>query len=180
MRLSTTMMTSFTALSYRPRPNFPQLILAGPICPNLSAHGPDREHGNDDRHELQRHAPAHQLLRGIRRAATHHVEEAQQEHQRDGANGDGKDKRAEKGSHRRYITPSQALRHLRDRWRGFDATIWPFDQYYQMVVPFNIQPDAQGDMCGVFATPFTPAWTHPTPSSPMMAGRSPAISRCRP
>src|ERR1700748_1491254 len=109
MRLRTTIMTSFTAVSDSPR-------LA---WPNLSPHGPDGEHGNDDRHELQGHAPSHQLLRGVGRAAPHHVDETEQQHQRDGAHGDRKDECTEKGSHRRYITPCPALRHLRYRWHGF-------------------------------------------------------------
>src|SRR5215470_14035064 len=78
---------------------------------SLAPHRPDREHGDDDRNELQRHAPAHQLLRQVWRATAHHVDETEQEHQRDGGNRNGKNELAEKESHRRYITPRDALRH---------------------------------------------------------------------
>jgi hypothetical protein len=54
----------------------------------LSGHDPEREHDNDDGNELQQHAKPHQLLRFIGRAAPHHVDEAEQQHDRNGADGD--------------------------------------------------------------------------------------------
>jgi hypothetical protein len=55
-----------------------------------AAHRPDREHGDDDRNELQQHPQPHQLLGPVRRSASHHIEEAEHQHQRNGADRDGK------------------------------------------------------------------------------------------
>ena len=39
----------------------------------------DRNQDNDNRYELQAHAPAHQLLAGVRAFAAHHIPEPKQE-----------------------------------------------------------------------------------------------------
>src|SRR5262245_50666870 len=55
----------------------------------LSPREPDRRHDDDDRGELQDHAPAHELLRNIARTAAHHVPQAKAENDEDGGNGNG-------------------------------------------------------------------------------------------
>jgi len=51
-------------------------------------HDPDGEHDDDDGDELQQHAQPHQFLRAVRRTAAHHVDEAEQQHERDRADCD--------------------------------------------------------------------------------------------
>src|SRR4051794_30544199 len=47
-----------------------------------AAERPDRDHHDHDRDELQQDAQPHQPLRGVGRAATHHVDEAENQHNR--------------------------------------------------------------------------------------------------
>src|ERR1700722_20903700 len=53
----------------------------------LSVQEIDRRHQDDDRDELQQHAHPHELLRRMGRAAAQHVGEAEQQYDRDGADG---------------------------------------------------------------------------------------------
>jgi hypothetical protein len=57
----------------------------------LAPREPDRRHDDDDGDELQQHAPAHQILRCVGRAAAHHVNKAEQQHDGDGADREGND-----------------------------------------------------------------------------------------
>src|SRR5262245_45273109 len=41
---------------------------------------PDGDHDDDDGHELHEHTQPHELLRGLRRTALHHVDEAEHQH----------------------------------------------------------------------------------------------------
>src|SRR5690348_2396062 len=77
----------------------------------LTSHRQDREHGDDDRDELQQHTQPHQLLRGVWRSALHHVDEAEQQHERGRADRDRQYDLAKKEVHPRYITPCTAPRH---------------------------------------------------------------------
>src|SRR6516162_1671046 len=77
----------------------------------LASHHPDREHGDHDRHELQQHAQAHQLLGRVGRTTAHHVDEAEQQHHGNRADRDGKYELAQEDIHWGYITPRPALRH---------------------------------------------------------------------
>src|SRR5262245_48780911 len=54
----------------------------------LFPHHPDGEHDDRDGDGLQQHAQAHQLLRRVRRAATHHIGETEQQHEGYCADGD--------------------------------------------------------------------------------------------
>src|SRR5206468_4249637 len=80
----------------KPVPTFPDQALA--------PRHPDGDHGDDDGGELQHHPQPHQVLRAVGRAALHHVDEAEQQDQRYGADRNGKQNRTEKGGHRCYIT----------------------------------------------------------------------------
>ena len=59
-------------------------------------HRPDGDHDDDDGDELKQHPPPHQFLRVTRRSAPHHVDEAEQQHQRDRGYRDGNDERTKK------------------------------------------------------------------------------------
>src|ERR1700754_4079689 len=88
----------------------------------LPPHDPEREHGDADRDELQQHTQPHQLLRRIRRAAPHHVDEPHQKDEGDGSDGDGKEYLAQESSHCGYITPACAVRHAAKL--SFEPTKW--------------------------------------------------------
>ena len=61
----------------------------------LAPHRPDREHGDDDRDELQQHPQPHQFLGPVRRSAPHHVKKTKQQNERNGADRDGKQNRTQ-------------------------------------------------------------------------------------
>lgn len=71
-------------------------------CCSFGDH-PDREHDDHDGDELQKHAQPHQLLRGVCRTTTHHVDEAEQQHHRNRADGDGDEIMREKPGHGCYL-----------------------------------------------------------------------------
>src|ERR1700761_2339553 len=126
MRLSTTMSLSLSGFQAQLYPII--LRSAKRVSQDegstLTAHDPEREHGDADGNELQQHAQPHQLLRRVGRAAPHHVDETHQQNERDRADSDGKDDLAQESSHCRYITPACALRHRNGS--PFAPTIWLF------------------------------------------------------
>ncbi len=69
-------------------------------------------------------AQPHQLLRTVGRTAPQHVDETEQQDDRDGGDRDGEQDRTQKGDHSGYITPHHGVRHTpRNR-----VAIWPLVQ----------------------------------------------------
>src|SRR5262249_1075888 len=66
----------------------------------LFSERPNGDHDDHDGNELQEHAQSHQLLRGVRRAASHHIGEPEDQHDGNGADRD------------RYEEVSEEFRHL--------------------------------------------------------------------
>ena len=69
--------------------------LLGNRIMHLVPYRPDREHGDDNRDELQQYPQLHQFLGPVRRSAPHHVKKTQQQHQGDGSDRDRKKNRAQ-------------------------------------------------------------------------------------
>src|ERR1700749_3038308 len=88
MRLSTTMSSSMGWTISNPKRQYPSRLSNRTNAGSSASHDPDRRHDDDDGDELQQHAQPHQLLRAVRRAAAHHVDEAEDQDDRDGADGD--------------------------------------------------------------------------------------------
>src|ERR1700745_739845 len=80
-----------------------------------ASHGPERDHGDDDRDELQQDAQPHQALRGVGRTAPHHVDKTKQQDERNRRDRNGKNELAQKRSHHGYITPHYGKRHRPSR-----------------------------------------------------------------
>jgi len=53
----------------------------------LATHDADCRHDHDDGDELQEHAQAHEFLRAVGRAAAHHIDQAEQQDNRNGDDG---------------------------------------------------------------------------------------------
>ncbi len=84
---------------------------------------PDDAHDDDDGHELQQNANAHESLGRVRIAAAQHVEKSQHEDDRDGKNGE-RDEKIDETVHRVSISEEQggaeggANRHISARCTG--------------------------------------------------------------
>jgi len=94
---------------------YPLTPTLSPSVPHLAmaAHRPNGEHDDDDRDELKQNPQSHQFLGAVRRAAPHHVEKTEQQHQRDRGHRDGDNESSKERSHLLYITLQKPIRHCR-------------------------------------------------------------------